>query len=342
MLIKKHFARLYRIDEPGDDGGGEAVGTGNDARVAFLNQIADANDADRKDELASVNDDGTTSEFELDDATRQELARAEEEANQEDPEEKQAEEKPLEPVQEHPQAKTYKLKVNGVEREFTEEQMVERARKVEAADEYLREAARLKREAEQLNTREVPPRESGRTEADLLEERRALVRAIQMGDEEEAMAALEKLQQPQRPALNAEELARTVDERLTFNDAINRFKSEYADVLSDPVLRNLALSTDQSLVAKGDKRGYWERYKAIGDDIRAWRSGLVKPAAEEQPAAPDQSADRQQRKAAAPQPPKPANSRAPAAAREDEGEEDPREVIANIAKARGGPQWMRA
>jgi hypothetical protein len=92
MILKKHFARLYRNAEPGEDGGtttaagpaensGDAIGTGNDARVAMLDRINDVNDSARAEELAEVHDDGTTSEFKVDATTTAELERAQLEAN---------------------------------------------------------------------------------------------------------------------------------------------------------------------------------------------------------------------------------------------------------------------
>jgi hypothetical protein len=237
----------------------------------------------------------------------------------------------------------FKLRVNGREREFTQAELIERAGKVEAADEYLVEAARIRRDLEQQasNTQAADANPSGQSAAESLEKRRALVRAIQMGTEEEAMAALEELQQPARPALNAVDLARTVDERLTFKDAVGRFESEYQDVIKDPVLRTMAFQADQSLIAQGDTRPYLERYRAIGNDIRAWIAQFKAPTATAATASAAPTG-REQRKAAAPTPPKAAQARAPAASRDDEGEESVTDVIANIAKARGGPQWLRS
>jgi hypothetical protein len=47
------------------------------------------------------------------------------------------------------------------------------------------------------------------------------------------------------------------------------------------------------------------------------------------------------RKAQAPRTPVSANAKAKPAAQEDEGDESPSSVIANMAKSRGGPQWLR-
>lgn len=321
---------------------GEAVGTGNDDRVALLNRIGDQNDTGRAEELAHVNDDGSTEPFSVDETTQAELNRAEEEANQEASEEEKASEPVVQPAE-----KKYKIKVNGVERELSEEELIARAQKVENADMYLSEAARLRRQAEQ--TQQPNPEErptQGRTQPELSpEDERALVRAIQMGTEDEAAAALKTLRESITPRVNPEEMDRRMDERLSFREALFTFQRDYQDVWQDPVLRNMAMSADQQLVAQGDKRGYLDRFTAIGNDIRAWRDSIAgKVQATKQPEAtpPTDTKTRQERKAAAPKSPTQANSRAPASVTEDEGEEDASEVIAKMAKSRGGPQWMRS
>jgi hypothetical protein len=351
MLTYKLIKRL-RNDEPGEDGGGFAsgnegnpdssfeagVGTGNDARVAMLERINDANDGLRAEELASINDDGSTSAFDA--TTAAALAQAEAEANQLPADEVD----PNEGIA--PQAESrFKIKVNGREIELTQDELIARAQKIEAADQYIAEAARIRRDAEteanRIQQQVVTPQ--GPTAEELLEERRAAVRAIQMGTEEEAMAALEKLSAPRAPALNADDLARTVDERLTFNSAIQRFQSEYQDVLGDPVLKQLALQKDQQQLAQGDKRDYWTRFSEIGNELRGWKQGIIQQAAP--PAAPPATTalqDKAARKAQAPQLPKATAVRAPAVNDVEDTPESTSDVIAAIAKARGGPQWARA
>lgn len=327
MLIKRLFAHPMNPagDDGSDTGGGDTVGTGNDARIAILERINDMNDGVRADELADVNDDDTTSPFE---AT---VVESKDEENPETPEPVAASTDDADAALEE---ELFPIKVNGKEFKLTRAQLIERAQKVEAADTYLAEAARIKREAEKPEIAPPSfPKEAGLTPDD----RRALVRAIQMGTEEEAMAALEKLQSPRGPS--QDDLSRTVDERLNFKEAVSKFQSNYSDILDDPVLRDLALRRDQDALAAGDKRDYWTRYQAIGEDLRAWKAGLTSVAApKETPAAETKQA----RKAAAAPALKAASAKAPAAAQDDDREESVADVIAGIAKARGGPQWARA
>jgi hypothetical protein len=312
---------------------GETIGSANDARLKMYSQINDQNDKSLADngDLADINDDGTTTAFRAEEnltdeeITERELQRAQDEANQTDTDETAPVDAPVK----------HKLKVNGKELELTTEELIERAQKVESADEYLKEAARLKRETQPQITQ---PQPSVADDAAVLsEERRALVRAIQMGTEEEAMAAIEKLQARTTPSVNTDDISRAVDERITFNDAVTWFQSEYKDLVSDPTLLNVTLQRDKELLARGDTRSYRERYEEIGKEVRTWRDQLVKAAT---PAAPPPP-DKQARKAAAPVVPVGASTKAPQVADDEENEESVGEIISAMAKARGGPQWLR-
>lgn len=323
--------------ETNDDG--DAIGTGNDARLKMLAQINDQNDKQLAEggDLADVNDDGTTTAFSADEnltdeeIAARELKRAEDEANAKAAEEAGA-------AEQHAEEK-HKIKVNGKELELSTQELIERAQKIEAADEYLKEAAAKLREAEAAKPAAKPQPSEQDVAAAALEERRALVRAIQMGTEDEAMAAIEKLQSKPIPSVSADDVARTVDERLTFNDAVSRFQTEFKDLADDPVLLNIVLQRDKDLIAQGDKRTYWERYDDIGKSVRAWKESIAKPAekADDKEAKPD----KQTRKASAPAVPAGAGTKAPAATSDEDKEETVGEVISAMAKARGGPQWLR-
>lgn len=311
------------------------VGTGNDERIARLNAIADQADSDRAEEFANVNDDGSTEPFVVEASA---------------PADEDAEPEPAAdaaPADEEPEAlaaaeRKYRIKVNGKELELTEAQLIERAQKIEAADEYLRQAAEARRKLEQPAVAAVQPavdpNELQRRQDD---EDRALVRAIQVGTEEEAAAALRKLREQisARPSLNRDDVSRTIDERLAFNNAIERFSTEYSDVWNDPILKKIALDRDAQLLKEGDRRPYWDRYAQVGEEIRTWRQALA-PAAKPETA----MADKAERKASAPKVPAAvASAKAkPAKVEEDDIDDSPASVIAAMAQRRGGPQWMRS
>jgi hypothetical protein len=303
----------------------EAVGTGNDDRIARLNAIADQTDSERADEFANVNDDGTTEPFTV------EAQQTEEEQEEEGVQAEAA------PTDAEAPAKKYRLKVNGRELELTEEELIARAQKIEAADEYLRQAAEAKRRLEQPSAADPKVIQRHQDDEDL-----ALVRAIQVGTEQEAVAALRKLREQSssaRPSLSRDDVSRTIDERLAFNTAIDRFSTEFNDVWTDPILKKLAFDRDAQLLKEGDTRTYWDRYEQIGGEIRSWRQSLT-PAAKQDAS----MAERQERKAAAPKVPTATASvkSKPAKAEEDDTDDSPSSVIAAMAQRRGGPQWMRS
>ena len=323
------------MNEETDQQTGEesGAGTGNDDRIARLNAIADQTDADRAEEFANVNDDGSTEPYVVAATEQQDaesaLANTEEQsASVSDDDGSPSAE-----------AKRYRIKVNGKELELTEAQLIERAQKIEAADEYLRQAAEARRKLEQIAKPEVDEVELRRRQD---EEDRALVRAIQVGTEEEAAAALRKLreQTSARPSLSRDDVSRTIDERLAFNQAIEKFSSEYTDVWADPILKKIALDRDAQLLKDGDQRTYWERYSSIGEEIRTWKQSIAPAAKQPEPT----MADKVERKASAPKVPTATASvkSKPVKVEEDDVDDTPTSVIAQMAARRGGPQWMRS
>jgi hypothetical protein len=232
-----------------------------------------------------------------------------------------------------------RIKVNGVEIDLTAE-LIAKAQKIASADQYLEEAS-TRRSATPSPT-PAPATPDPGVEAARLEEERALVRAIQVGTEDEAIAALRKIRVPANNGMDARQVAQITDERLAFSTAISKFNTDYKDLVEDPQLHQMVLARDQALVAENDPRPYSERYTAIGNEIRAWRDGLVAKFAPPAAAPVDPVAAKLARKANAPVAPPAASARATPPADEDDGEEDVSSVIAKMAAARGGPQWTRA
>lgn len=341
-LLRKLMSRVYREENDGegsDNGGsggiagdGTAIGTGNDARVAMLAGISDNVDRAREDELADVHDDGTTTKF----VAPEDIIGRSDEEDAEAVAAREAEETETARIaaeaqanseEDHP-VKAQTIIVNGKEVQLTPE-LVAKAQKIAAGDVYLQEAARMRNE---LAAKSQPSQKD--VEAAVLEDEIALARAIQMGTEEEAVAAIRKLQ---KAGPSQDDIARTIDERLTFKEAIGKFRSEYSDILSDPVLHKLALDRDAELINSGDSRPYYERYKEIGEGIRSWVSTKAPAAATPTPTSTQ--TEKIARKAAAPATPNVATGKANTTVAEEK-EESTSDIISDIAKSRGGPQWM--
>ena len=208
---------------------------------------------------------------------------------------------------------THKIKVNGVEKELSLDEIVALAQKAEAAEEKFRQAAQLRKEVDQAQL----PREDvrhGPTDDDL-----ALARALQVGSEEEAAAAIAKVRSL---PVNSDEQTLKVLDRLNFQQAIEWFRSEHKDIFADEDLTSIANSMDERMRAAGDRRPYKERYREIGEKISS-KFGLSKS-----------FESKQDRKASTAVRVPQASARARQTV-EDETEESPSDVIAQIAKRRG-------
>lgn len=331
MFVRRKFHSFWGpTDGENVPSGKDVIGTENDKRLALLNAINDRNDEVNADDLANVNDDGTTEPFVPEKSGPED---EEDEPKEEEPEEEETE---PEPQIKEPPTQKFKIKVNGKELELTQEELIARAQKVESADEYLAEAKKARKpepEAPKGPTAEELQRQQD-------EEDLALVRAIQMGTESEAAAAIRKIREQvsTRPSVTADDMSRAIDERLAFNEALTSFRKDYSDIAEDPLLYQLANRRDVELLNAGDERSYSERYKQIGNELRAWKDGL---ASKKEPVKEPSLEAKNEKKKTAPKVPSAANKRVEMSKDEDEGEENPSEVIAQIAKARGGPQWMR-
>lgn len=216
--------------------------------------------------------------------------------------------------EEEPVQTKHKLKVNGKEIELTFDEILARAQKVEAADQYLAEAARI---AKGQPSKDVEPEVEDRSE----EEELAIVRAIQMGDEKEALQAIRKLRN--NPS-KQDDVAKLVDDRIAGREAAEKFKSDYKDIVEDPYLFQIASAKDAELVKNGDNRALYERWAAIGDELRGWKSKLAGETKMEQKQAKKAdivSINRAGSKSFAPS--------------EEDAEENVSDIIRSMAKRRG-------
>lgn len=223
--------------------------------------------------------------------------------------------------------KVYKLKVNGKEVELSEEEMIARAQKVEAADQYLAEA---KRQAEALRATAAAPPPAGEQSADTLsDEDLALARALQVGSEEEAAKAIRALRQKPGPApsINMDALAQKVEADMDFKANAKWFQESYPELFADPDYMTLVLKRDQEMLSENNAKGivqpYKDRYAKIGDEIRKKFGINVDGAAK--------TRRKQETLTAIPT----AHTKVRMPAEEDDSEPDVRDTIAEMAKARG-------
>ena len=314
---------------------GSVKGTNNDARLAMYNKMADQVDALRAEGQEFLDvvdiDKGVTAPFKVQkaDGTQEPLENEDVEAATIEAEEAaatgQAPELPY-------------LTVNGKKVSITPE-LIAKAQKIEAADQYLQQAVTLRSQAQQAAEKPAPTNATTEQAEDLV----ALTRAIQMGTEEEAAEAIGKLRGPK--GLSKDDVLTLVQEQMAFQTAATVYNSDFKDIVSDPLLNSLAIRKDEELRQAGDRRPYLERWASIGKELRKWKTGseeLTNVGDAQSQAQPRQVASqstKQARKAAATGVPSTANAVTQSLTTEDR-EPTVSETIAAMAQSRGGNQAM--
>lgn len=208
----------------------------------------------------------------------------------------------------------HKIKVSGKELELTTEELIARAQKVEAADDYLRQAAQVYK-----STKEPAP--EPKAPASVEEDDAALARAIQTGTEQEAVAAIQKLRA--RPSASADDVLRIVNTQLAITEANRKFESEYADIVQDPYLRSMVQMELQQRIQRQDPRSYQENLFEIGENLKKWKASLLPVSAQVQ--------EKQARKASVTVIP---TAAARAAGKTEDKPETASDVIAELARQR--------
>ena len=289
--MKKESKDEKDMREEGMKKAQEANQSRNEERLKLMEQIADTSEMGRVDEEPEV---------------EKEIKAAEEEAK------KIQEEIP--PEAPEPTPKTYKLTINGKDREFTEEQLIASASKVESADDYLRSAA----EAARTQAAGAPskPDEPPSLDEDQIAD---LYRKQALGDED-AIRALAKLHV--RPSLSRDAL-QAIDQRLSFRTELAALEAKSSDLLKDPYMGRLFRARIQELKQSDPMMGLSEAYQAIDGELRRAFPGFKSSKLNE----------KLERKRTLPQLPVASGKEIPEA--EEEGEEDPAQVIEKMAKARG-------
>lgn len=245
-----------------------AVGNRNEAQVNRRNEIAALLDETPDRATQDFDGDKTLDPDPTEETERQALqaqkdAEAERERLEREANERAAKDEQNAGVVEA-EPKKYKLKVNGKEIELTEAELLERAQKVESADEYLHFA----KEAVERTQAPAPSKdESANGGEDAIED--TLTSALQ-GDPEAIKKIAQRLKAP-----SSQDVLTAVDDRLTFRSAVEWFRGEYKDVVDDPMLYRLAVDEDSRLAKSEPSLSYRERLKRSGEHVRSWRKGLT-------------------------------------------------------------------
>lgn len=184
-----------------------------------------------------------------------------------------------------------KLIINGVEKEFTEEEVIALAQKNGAADAKLAEASRILEDAKRKSAtngadseatqrddrRGAQPSSDTSSEDDVAN----ITKSLLYGTEEQVTQVVAKLLGRQKATPDQQQIRGLVAETIDFERAAALLETPpdqggYSDIKSDPMLLAMFQQREDKLRKEGDTRSYQELYKSICSEIRTWKEELIK------------------------------------------------------------------
>ena len=161
----------------------------------------------------------------------------------------------------------FRVKVDGVEKEVDHDELIRTYQKNAAADHRLEEAAHLLREAQlaaQTAAIQQPEPEPQAPVTDLRQEAAEVLAKLYDGDQDAAADALANLlnkqkggDRPTQPVVQPVDealVAQRVLEQIAINQAFEKVKTDYPDILASPRLDALAAMEIDQRVAAGELR----------------------------------------------------------------------------------------
>jgi hypothetical protein len=174
------------------------------------------------------------------------------------------------------------VKIDGVERQVTVEEMQRTYQKAGAADKRLEEATRLLREAQAREQQAPPvgvaptgaPADSANVPEGGGDEGKEFLAALFEGDESKAAAAFKKAigGRPQQPtpteAQMVAQLTPAIKQQLLQESALEKFEKDYGDIVSDPYLDQVAAEFIRAEMDGG--KSFIEALEIGGTKTRDW------------------------------------------------------------------------
>ena len=163
------------------------------------------------------------------------------------------------------------LKIDGEEREVPQSKVLEEGRRAMqkelAADKRLEEVALLKKQYEELlaraNQQFTPPPP---VEEDLTE---TIQNAAFDPEAARRLAQAIKGRDTATP-----DMMKLVREEISNQHMLDRFKTEFKDIVEDERTLTLAASMEVQKRQAGDTRPLYDIWAEVGNDIRSWKAGL--------------------------------------------------------------------
>lgn len=292
-LLARMLGRLYRNDNPDDNGGapgGDDVRYAFHDRAAWLEQIAGTTEDDQQfgtgthDDDPNANANGGAGEETEEERLAREQAEADaaaqaaaDGAGQTDEERAAAEAAAAAAAASQTNdEQMVTLIVDGKEVTRPLSEVLDAGKrylqKDMTADERIAEATRILKEAKEITGKpQIAERPSQPVQGE--DDDAALARAIQLGSDEEARAAIAKLRQGGRT--DDQSITSMIDSRIEFRETAAWVKTEYKDIFADPLLSSVFMQKEAEARAQGDTRPHRDLYKELGDGLRKWRNGLT-------------------------------------------------------------------
>lgn len=195
------------------------------------------------------------------------------------PEEPAAEVEATEEVKEEPAKKLVTVKVDGEELQVPEDEIFQAGiryyQKDRTADKRLQEASKQLHELQQYRQQITQPStDAAKVPSEELDAR-ALARALQLGDEDEAAKAIEKIRgSHQSSGLNPDQIEERVSQRvqaeLAKAEAYKKARDTFGEVFNDPYLMNIAAAEEDRLRQSGDLRNQEDIWSDIAGRLKKY------------------------------------------------------------------------
>lgn len=185
---------------------------------------------------------------------------------------------------------TRTLKVNGEDIEVPLSKIIESGvrtyQKETSADQRLAEATRMLNEAKALAnppSSDVETKDSAPSKADAEQ----LAKTLIDGDLDEVTDVVQKLigagRQETTQNTDRSEVFGLVQNAIGIEKAMNKFKDSpenggFSDLYGDPTLQKMVMDKEAALLENGDDRDPVERLTEVANEVREWRSGIIKDA----------------------------------------------------------------
>lgn len=167
------------------------------------------------------------------------------------------------------------LRVDGKEVQVPKSKIVDAGvrtlQKEAAADKRLEEATRLLKAAQEFSQKQQPQQQP-LSDQDVAH---VIAQALRTGDDAQASAAIQALMQSGR-SQPIPDVRQVVAQEFEATAALDMFKRDFADIVSDPTAMLLASSLEDQRIARVQagaepNRPLSEVYKEHGESIRKWR-----------------------------------------------------------------------